>query len=252
MVCFYLKELYNRGCLVFFTWCFLVLICFFYREMLMLLLILPIIKLSQIPLFYFIYTDIIELFQTYISLAFFIGNSLTAILLLFQIITFLNSGLYIVERILLKRVLFFITFSQISAYVFISVVILPELCYFLQGFQESAQLNFLNFHLEAKIKEYLYLYTKLLKIFCLCFLFYCLLYFYACYIKNTLMNIKNLRRYIYISFLICATIISPPDIIYQLVFVIILIIIFEILFLLICFKLCLKRIKSFKKYLPSS
>ena len=70
---------------------------------------------------------------------------------------------------------------------------------------------------EAKIIEYLDLYINLYYACCLNFQLFVVLIVFVNYIKESLNLIKTLRKFFYFGFFLIATLLTPPDIISQLV-----------------------------------
>ena len=248
MIYAYFKELYYRSCLVFFSWCFLICICFLYREMLVFLIILPIFKLSKNLFFYLIYTNIAELLNIYINTALLIGNFVTILYILFHVISFIHSGLYFSEIRLLKTVLYSLISTVSLSYSLVNLLIIPILYFYFEILQKSAAQKYLNFQLETRIDEYLFFYMGLVKVLC----FFLLIYLFICVYLNYLIkkshNIKVIRRYTYFSFFVCSTIFSPPELIYQLFFGIVFSFLFEQIILVTFFQISIKTLNTVKNF----
>lgn len=95
-----------------------------------------------------------------------------------------------------------------------------------------------NLFFEAKINEYVKFYVTLYYICNLnCQMFMTLILFIL-YIKGDLKLIKKFRKMFYLLFIIFATLVTPPDIVTQLMLCVSIILIFEILILTVLFQSC--------------
>ena len=88
----YYIELKNRFFLTVFCWTITTLICYYYKNYLLFVIIKNIAILEDTP--YFIFTDISEIFYVYIHIIFFISNQIGFIILIYHILIFLILGLY--------------------------------------------------------------------------------------------------------------------------------------------------------------
>ena len=226
MFLYYIKEIKNRLILISLTWFSTLLCSYFYKENLLFLCIKPSFQYFKESSFYFISTNLTEVFYTYLNLIYFISNNLTCILIVYHLLIFLNLGLTLKEY---KKFKFIISTSFILWLFYITYInnYLLMLCWdFFVSFQISNESS-LNFFFEAKFNEYFNFYTTFYKV-CLFFLILiiCILIFFELY--NT-KKIKKTRKFFHFFFVLLATMLTPPDIISQLWFSSILILVFEIL-----------------------
>jgi len=169
--------------------------------------------------FNFIFTEIGEAFQVTIQSILLVSFYIWLPLMLYQIWSFVISGCYYKERLKANfHILsFFILFNLCTflGYFFI----IPLIWKFLLSFQIN--LFPMSLILQAKIKNYLeHIQLLLLPV---SFFIGLLPLFYSSLIKSNSVkinkdNIKNIRKTFVIISLLFASLISPPDIIYQGVF----------------------------------
>jgi sec-independent protein translocase protein TatC len=234
----YLLEIRNRLLLVVFGWFFTAFISYFYKETLLFLLIKPNFFLTNPIPIYFIFTSITEIFSTYLKLVYFLSNQICIICFLYHILLFLSPGLYYSEYKLLKRV-FSISLLFFSLSIFIlNTAILPACWNFFLSFQNTVINNSVNLYFEAKINEYLKFYTHLYFMCNLSCQIFMVIILFLIYIKGDLKLIKKFRKIFYLSFVVFATIITPPDITTQLILSIGMICIYEVLIFSVLFKNC--------------
>ena len=92
----YYLEIRNRTVLTITNWIFVTTTCYYYKEILLFLLV----NLNGNFLstnstqYYFIFTNISELFSVYLDLIFFISNQTTIFFLIYHSVLFISSGLY--------------------------------------------------------------------------------------------------------------------------------------------------------------
>ena len=97
MIFLYIKELQNRIILLFIAYICLLCSLFFYKEVLLFVVVLPVLKSTGSTMFYFIYTNFSELFEVYLYLSFLSCNFVFYILLLFHVICFLIPGHHLAQ-----------------------------------------------------------------------------------------------------------------------------------------------------------
>jgi sec-independent protein translocase protein TatC len=222
----YFFELRNRFFLLVYGWIFTATISYFYKETLLFLLIKPI---SSIPI-YFIFTNITEILSTYLKLVYFLSNQIFLICFAYHILMFLAPGLYYCEYQLLTKVVLLSFFFFFFSVFMLNTMILPACWHFFLSFQKTITTSStINLYFEAKINEYINFYVNLYYMCNLnCQMFMTIILFLI-FIKNDLRLIKKFRKIFYLTFVVFATIITPPDIPTQLIFSASIIIIYEIL-----------------------
>ena len=213
----YFLEIRNRFLLIVFGWVFTAFICYFYKETLLFLLIKPnFFLINPIPI-YFIFTSITEILSTYLKLVYFLSNQICLICFLYHVLLFLSSGLYYSEYHLLKRTFFVSLFFFFFSILILNTAILPACWNFFLSFQKTIVNNSVNLYFEAKINEYLKFYINLYSMCNLSCQMFMIIILFLVYIKGNLKLIKKFRKIFYLAFVIFATIITPPDVMTQLI-----------------------------------
>lgn len=162
-----------------------------------------------------IYTGLTEAFFTYVKVAFFAGLFITFPVLLWQIWIFVAPGLYKNERkaflpyLVATPVLFFLG----GACVYYAVI--PMAWPFFMSFQTTSADTALPIELEARISEYLDLIMTLIFAFGLCFQMPVVLSLLARAGVITANSLAAFRKYAIIVIFIIAAILTPPDVLSQ-------------------------------------
>lgn len=225
----YLAELKNRLILVVLAWSFSLSVCYTYRELLLFGLINSNFIFSNLtPKPYFIFTNITEVFYVYIEVTFFIANQIGASVFMYQLLLFLSLGLYQVE---IKRLSFFfriVMLSWILSIVILYNVLIPFSWEFFLSFQNNAsRLRPIDFFFEAKAIEYIHSFIDLYYICLLSCQFMTFLVVGLTSLNEKFKKTKEFRKLFYLVFVVFSTLISPPDILSQIVISVGLISIYE-------------------------
>ena len=227
----YYLEIRNRISLILVCWCFVSTTCYFYKEVLLFLFInLNNDFLTSSIEYYFIFTNVSELFSVYLEIVFFISNQITLSFLIYHFILFISSGLYKIEykKILLLFKMFILSW-MISSFL-LSLIILPISTTFFLSFQQTGSGLFF---FEAKIIEY---FNYVVSLYYMCLIscqLLLLIIFILINFSNNSMKIKQFRKLFYLVFLLFATLVTPPDVISQLLVGINLIIFYELILIII-------------------
>lgn len=241
MIYQYYIELKNRFFLLLLAWISTLFVCYLYKETLLFLFTQPNLAYSNEMVFYFIFTDVKEIFSVYVQLIFFIGNQILFLYIIFHSIAFISLGLYASEYYYLKLIFYSSIFFWCFSIVILNKVLLPISWNFFLSFQFFTNLDSLNLHFEAKLNEYLNFYILFYQICTLyCQLFVGLLFFFE-FIGVNLNVIRNFRKIFYYFFIFFSTLITPPDVISQILFSISLILVYELIMFL---KLLINDIKN--------
>lgn len=214
----YLVEIKNRVFLLFLSNIFIVLITYYYKEILLFLIITK--KNSGIDAlnfynadlpFHFIFTDVTEIFSVCISLVFFISTQVTAAFFCYHIFLFLSPAMFLKEYkflLLFTKVIFLIWFLSTLAS---NIIIIPVTWNFFLSFHDLIVSKSFNVHFEAKLTEYVSFYISIYYICGLYFQLFVLIFFLLNYINTKINSIKKFRKIYYFGFVIFSTTISPPD-----------------------------------------
>jgi Sec-independent protein secretion pathway component TatC len=111
----YYLEIKYRILMLLLTWFSVVLVSYCFKELLLFLIIKP--NELKYSLFYFIFTDVKEVFSVYITLVLFIGNQFLVYYFLYHLLIFIALGLYKFEY----RYLIFIFKTSMFFFFFFSV-----------------------------------------------------------------------------------------------------------------------------------
>jgi len=215
----YYFEIKNRLLLLGLTWVSVILVSYNFKEVLLFLLIRQNtgFSINTYEMFYFIFTDVTEVFYTYITLIFFFGTQIFFFYLLYHILVFIALGLYQYEYkslIFILKVSIFIYFFSIIIY---NKCLFPFSWSFFLSFQNFERLNSMTLHFEAKLSEYLTFYIAFYYICVLYFQLFVLLVLIFEYFKNELTTFKKFRKVLYYLFVIFSTLVTPPDVSSQIV-----------------------------------
>ena len=220
----YFIEIKNRGFLIILSWLVLALVSYLNKETLLFLLIKPLI--SKNIDFYFISTNVVDVFNTYIDLVYFFSFQLTLIFSLYQLIVFLLPALYNSERYKIKTIAWVsLIFWLISLFV-INTFTLPVCWDFFSSFQTSTN-QYINIFFEAKITEYFSLYILVYYITSLTFQIFVIVFLTINLLDKKFEFIKTTRKIFYMLFILLATLVTPPDVISQLLTVSCFILVYE-------------------------
>ena len=225
----YINELKHRLSLLFLCWISVFLTGYCYKEV----LLIEFLKLTcfetKDSLNNFIFTNVTELFSTYINMSFFISNQIVGIYLVYNILIFLTPGLYRWEYRMLKQGFQLIVIFWLVSFVFVGWYLAPLMWKFFLSFQDNLVEQHIDLNFDAKIFEYLSFITALFYSYDIqSFLFVCLFITFG-YLKNMKFLMKVFRKFFYLLFLLLSTFLTPPDITSQLITFIFLILFFELI-----------------------
>lgn len=230
----YLIEIKNRSVLLFLTYFFTIFTSYYYKEILLFLIIKFTYKKNY--LLYFIFTDVTEIFSVYIKLFFFLSFQTTLLLTIYHFFIFFIPAFIKVEYIFIK-----LTIKKIILIWFISLLIIhysfiPLSWNFFLSFQNLIFTNSFNIHFEAKLNEFFSFYTSLYYACVLYFQAIVLLFFVLKYLNTNFINVRKFRKLYYFSLIFFSTLFCP-DPITQILLSFFLIIIYEIWLFLFLFAL---------------
>ena len=181
-----------------------------------------------------IYTGLTEAFFTYMKLALFAGGFLSFPVVAVQIWMFVAPALYKNEK---KAFLPFLVATPalfLMGASFVYYFVIPVAWKFFAGFESLApQNNGLPIQLEARVGEYLSLVMTLIFAFGLCFQMPVLLTLLARVGLVTSRSLVEKRRYAIVGIFVVAAILTPPDILSQIMLAVPLLALYEISVLLV-------------------
>jgi sec-independent protein translocase protein TatC len=190
----------------------------------------------------FIYTNMAEVFLAYVKVSFFVSLYFSIPVAFYQFWSFLVPGLYLYEKQQLRRFSFFFfclfTFGIFVGYYFI----IPFAWKFFMGFETSLLENVLSIKFSPKVNQYLNSITFFLIVFGLCVqLPISLIYLVRIKLISSYFLAKN-RSFFYLFCLLLGTILSPPDLMSQILIAIWLVFFYE---LSVFFSIYLKKMDRF-------
>ena len=220
---FFFRHLNIRLAYSFFSFLSTCCCCYLYSDPLLYLFIKPF--LVEMYTNRFIFTNLMEIFLTYLKFSIILGFLFSMPIFIFQCWLFFIPGLYKWER---KKV----TLSLLVSLIFFCLGwfiayfgILPSISNFFLKFDNNNL--FFPLHFEAKISDYLFFMLFIVINVVICFQIPPLI------IVLTLFNIFNYKfliakkNFFYFIFILLATLLSSPELISQLTMLIILIILYE-------------------------
>lgn len=180
-----------------------------------------------------IYTGLTEAFFTTLKVTFFAGVFLTFPFLLWQIWLFIAPGLYKVERnaflpfLVATPALFFLGGACLY------YLVLPMALPFFLSFQTTPAETALPIQLEARVSEYLNLLMTLIFSFGLCFEMPVLLALMGKMGMITAETLSKQRRYAIVIIFVVAAILTPPDVLSQVLLAVPLLLLYELSIILV-------------------
>jgi len=226
----YFFELRNRLAYIFSTVLFLSILSFNYREALLFLLVQSSLFTYETNLPYFIYTDLTEILFTYIKLAVTMGTYVCVPFIIQHLWCFLKPGLYKIEYFYLKHTIYTFYIIWVISTLIVHYFLLPQLWQFFSGFDVNFFQGPLGLHFEAKLNEFL---TFLLSMYFYCCFgsqfFISFVLFIVSISMHSLAFIKKLRRYTYLTSFFIAALVTPPDILSQLLVALFILFTYEML-----------------------
>lgn len=229
----FLVEIKCRFYLIFYVWFYTSIICYYYKEYIYLFLINILILTTSIPIFYyFIITNITEIFKIYFKIIEFFNLQIMSIYFIYHIFLFLAPACYKKEFYIYKTMIFTIFFCWIFNS-FLSILLVFPLSW---SFFESFQFLLIkNFSLEVKINEFLLFFLKTYFFTQFYFLSFILVFFIFKNLYNKYF-VKKFRKFYYFMFLFFLIVISLiDDLISQLMLWLVFCLLYELLLFMMLF-----------------
>jgi sec-independent protein translocase protein TatC len=231
----YFFEIRNRVTLVIVSWILTIIFAYLNKETLLFLSVKPNIGSFDKTSFYFISTNVTDVFSVYLSFAYFVSFQLTFIYLLYNVYMFFIPALYNKER---KNLSFFLKLSfslWLLSLLILNKLVLPLCWEFFSSFQSSST-NSVNIFLEIRITEFFSLYVLTYYVTTCAVQCFVILFSAISILKKKLVFIRATRKVFHLAFFVLATLITPPDVISQLVLGSIFILIYELVIIIIILK----------------
>nr|YP_009317747.1 SecY-independent transporter protein [Navicula ramosissima]AOY40393.1 SecY-independent transporter protein [Navicula ramosissima] len=236
----YYTEIKSRALLLTISGILILLVGYTFKEVL-LSIVVNLYNGSSSKLSYFIFTDVVEIFNVYVVLIFFVWKQILSFQVVYHFLVFLIPGLTKSEY---KYLLLF--FSISSGLFLLSVILFKKILFpfswnFFLSFNSFVEFKALTLHFEAKLLDYIMFFINLY--------FSCILYFQFflipsalfIYFNTDLSTYKTFRKFLYYGCIIFSTLVTPPDVTSQIILSTVLIIGCEILVFGALLKSLLKR-----------
>lgn len=228
----YLIELKNRVIVITIAWLSTVISSYMNKEILLFEFIKPCTNnTTKENFFYFISTDLTEIFFIYLKISFFIANQFTAVFAICHLLIFSLPGMYLKEQNRVLSIFVFFIFSWLGSIVVFSQYALPKCWNFFTNFHKNNKDSIKLFY-ETKILNYIVLFIDLYYAIFVCILFFFFIFFLFNFYYNK-KRIKKSRKIFYAFFIIIATFITPPDLISQLFVLLNFLIMFELIVIVV-------------------
>ena len=228
----YFVELKYRIFLLIFTGLTTFVCSYVHKETLLFLLIqsqneTKKLDLLHEPACYLIFTNITEVFYTYIELASFVTTQTLIIYFVHHLFCFLSPSFYKKEYYKINWFLSFMFLVFLVSIISFISLILPLTSKFFLAFQH---VEFVDLHFEAKLNEYFHFF---LSVYYTSIIYFQILFFLmlvgTSFVTNS-KSIQKFRKVVYFLIVIMSLFISPPDAFIQILIIISLCLIYEITF----------------------
>jgi sec-independent protein translocase protein TatC len=238
----YYVELKSRAWLLLVASFSIILVSYSFKEIL-LSIVVNSYKVSFISkLSYFIFTDVVEIFNVYICLIFFIVKQIIVFYLVYHVLILIAPGLTKLEY------RFFITLLRTSIFLFmLSVILFKKIIFpfswdFFLSFKDFVIFRSLTLHFEAKLMDYVTFFCTMYFSCVFYFQFFLFPIFFFTYLGEKLRVSKFFRKLLYFSCILFSTLVTPPDVTSQVVLSLTLIVGCEVLIYCSLFKNVLKEL----------
>lgn len=238
----YYTEVKYRALLFLISGILIFLVSYIFKEVLLSIIVHSYtVGSTTSELSYFIFTDIVEVFNVYVCLIFFVGKQVLTFNFFYHLLIFIAPGLTRCEY------RYFILLFLASNFLFLSSVVLfkkllfPLSWKFFLSFKHFVVLKSLTLHFEAKLMDYVTFFMKFYFSCVIYFQFFLFPIFLFIYFGKEFSVYKFFRKFLYYACIIFSTIVTPPDVTSQIVLSFTLIVGCEILVYGSLFKTVLKK-----------
>lgn len=224
----HLLELRGRAIKAVGAWLACVCVCFYFAENIYQFLSAPLAQVSHEEARRIIYTSLTEPFLVYLKLAFYGGFALAFPAIAGQLYYFLAPGLYVREKAVLIPYLVAAPALFFSGAALAYYFAMPLAWGFFLSFEAPGNTGGLPLVLEAKISEYISLVVQFIMAFGLAFQLPVALTLLTRAGLLSPDRLKRSRRYAVVILLVVAAILTPPDVLSQMLLFMPLYVLYEI------------------------
>jgi sec-independent protein translocase protein TatC len=213
----YYVEFKSRAFLLLVASFSIILVSYFFKEVLLSIVVNSYMISSISGLSYFIFTDVVEVFNVYLCLIFFIVKQLVVFYLVYHGLLFIAPGLTRLEY------RFFLTLLRTSVFLFMaSVILFKKILFsfswnFFLSFKEFVLFKSLTLHFEAKLMDYVIFFCTMYFSCVFYFQFFLLPILFFTYLGKKLRVYKSFRKFLYYACILFSTLVTPPDVTSQVV-----------------------------------
>jgi sec-independent protein translocase protein TatC len=207
----YLIEIKNRVLLLLLSYFSVFFTSYYYKDILLFTIIKPKNTfINKYNFFYFIFTDVTEIFYVYFKLIFFLSFQIIILMIFYHFFLFICPALYKNEFKNFKVIFISVNFVSLISIIIAYFVIIPFSWDFFLSFQDLLKNKSFTIHFEAKLVEYFNFYISLYYICGIYFQLFVLLFFILNYLNNNnFNNIKKFRKIFYFVFISFAAFLCP-------------------------------------------
>ena len=161
----------------------------------------------------FLVTQLSELFLVYIELMMFISLKILIIFFCYHVICFFVCGFKVNEKTFIKVMFKNVLKTFLFSMIFTNYYFFPTFCLIFFDMFENSLFSKSFFNLETKLINYVEFYVTVYELLFYSFL---LIFSFSSFCKKeSVLIIAVNRKFIFLGFLVTATIITPPDVIIQ-------------------------------------
>lgn len=214
----YYSEIKNRVLLLAVSWLTVVLVSYVFKEVLLFVITKQDLSFTLIgDKFYFIFTDVSEVFTVYVTLVFFIANQILMFYIVYHILIFISPGLSRFEYSYLVFIFKTISFLFIVSIIVLNKILFPFSWSFFLSFKDFYILHSLSLCFEAKLSEYLTFYITFYYVCNLYFQTFLLIILFFKSVESDLLAYNHFRKSFHYFLIIFSTLVTPPDIFSQII-----------------------------------
>ena len=156
----YLTEIKNRFFFIFLSWLSVFIVSYWYKETLIFLLVRLSVDESELIFFYFIATNLTDIFKVYVEISYLISFQVCVLIILYNVFMFFTPAFFVYEYKKIKLLLAVSLCMNFSGIYLLNTVILPYSFKFFLAFNESYNYN-VDVFFEFKITEYVQFYKSI-------------------------------------------------------------------------------------------